>query len=97
MPARTRQRHAYRDPAYVAARRRLGRGDVACAYGCGRAADSLDHVPALALHHHERDSGCCDIVPCCHTCNARRGVVVKQVLARRRAARKAASAPSRAW
>jgi hypothetical protein len=90
---------AYADPAYRRARRQLTRHPAACIY-CGRPATTLDHVPALALHHHERNSGCCELHPACLACNVRRGVKVRTRIGRARAAaRRAAGEPnaSRQW
>jgi hypothetical protein len=80
-------RPAYRDPEYRAASAHLRRHPTACA--CGAQAVTLDHVPPLALHHHQRGTSCCRLVPACVRCNLGAG-------ARIAAARKARARPTHA-
>lgn len=76
---------AYRDMAAAlttAADRGMG---VPCWRGCGRAATSPDHVPALARHDHQAGSGCCTLVPSCLPCQRTQGARIRNTRTRTRA------------
>lgn len=60
----------YGEPAYRAAAAMLRRCPEPCWHaGCGRPATTIDHVPALAEHHHVAGAGCCELRPACRPCN----------------------------
>jgi len=70
--------------AYVAAVARLKAHPAACWRRCGRPATTIDHVPALALHHHT-GRGCCELRPACAKCNYADGArIANRIKARRR-------------
>jgi hypothetical protein len=95
MPARAGgRRKVYGRAEHQANRRELLDGRVRCCWpGCSKVADTLDHVPALALHEHEDGTGCCAVRPMCRPHNSRAGALLGAQL---RAAKKArARAPAR--
>jgi hypothetical protein len=62
----------------------------------GALADSADHVPPRALHHHVEGSGCCRLQPACMACQRAQGRIVADLLRRRVRVRPTPEA-SRAW
>jgi hypothetical protein len=81
----------YDEPAYRAARAQL-RSGLACWRGCGNQATTIDHVPALAAHHHQPGSDCCALLPACAQCNYAGGA---RIANRRRSGRRPYT--SRRW
>jgi len=81
---------AYRDRDYLAAAAALKRTPTRCS--CGRLATTIDHDPPLALHQHQRGTGCCTYRPACTGCNCGAGASI----ARRRRLTRRPSA-SRTW
>jgi len=55
------------------ARAALLADDPCCAHCGRRIATVADHEPALTLHRHVPDSGCCYLVPSCRPCSDRQG------------------------
>ena len=82
---------AYNDPAHRAAVAALKRAPARC-YLCPRLAETIDHVPPLALHEHRRGAQCCRLEPACRAHNLGAGASVAR--ARRRRHRPRAS---RVW
>jgi hypothetical protein len=81
--------------AYRQAVARLKAHPAPCWRRCGRPATTIDHVPALALHHHT-GRGCCELRPCCARCNYADGARIgARMKARRRRPTKATA--SRNW
>ena len=61
----------YNDRDYKTAVAALKRHPQTCWHDdCDNPATTIDHVPALAHHHHRRGSGCCEYLPACrpHNC-----------------------------
>jgi 5-methylcytosine-specific restriction endonuclease McrA len=88
--------HARNAADYRAAVARLKARPAPCWKRCGRTATTIDHVPALALHHHT-GRGCCDLRPACSRCNYADGArIAARLKARKRTARRAGLA-SRTW
>ncbi len=66
----------YHDPDYRRARAWLTAHPTHCRLnlpGCTGTATTLDHQPAISLHHHVRGAGCCQYVPACWHCNTSHG------------------------
>jgi hypothetical protein len=62
----------------------------------GRAADSADHDPSIALHDHVTGSGCCRLLPACSACRRVQGGQLSEALCRGLPVRRI-PAPSRRW
>lgn len=68
---------AYNDPSHRAAVKALKAApDTLCWHGCGRRATTIDHNPPLALHQHQRGTGCCTSHPACKPCQDRQGATI---------------------
>lgn len=63
----------YNDPDYRRARAWLKANPQPCWRGCGRTATTLDHVPAIMEHTHQRGARCCELRPACLRCNTSDG------------------------
>ena len=63
----------YNDPDYRRAKAWLKANPQPCWRGCGRTATTLDHVPAIMEHTHQRGARCCELRPACLTCNSSDG------------------------
>lgn len=74
----------YGERDYRAAKAVLALGGHRCWYGCGRLADTPDHWPPLAEHHHTPGANCCQLRPACRTCNTSAGATVGNRRRRRR-------------
>jgi hypothetical protein len=68
----------YNDPEYRAARAWLkAHPDTECWHpNCTAPATTIDHVPALAEHHHQRGTRCCRLQPACAPCNLGSGAAL---------------------
>ena len=68
----------YNDPDYRAARAWLTANPSTMCYftGCNRVATTIDHNPAVAQHHHIRNSGCCSLNPACGPHNFSHGAMI---------------------
>jgi len=82
----------YNEPKYKAAVQQLKRQPGTCCWRCGFPATTIDHVPAVALHHHQGDGRCCELRPACSKCNYGGGT---RIAARLR--RHGARSTSRVW
>src|SRR5262245_58110761 len=71
---RGRNRRAYSDPVYLAARAAMLAGGPLC-HECGvRPARVADHVPSLSEHQHVLGGGCiCTLRPHCWQCSSSQG------------------------
>lgn len=71
------ERRPYNDPHYRTARAWLtAHPDTPCWHQCGRKATTLDHIPPVAHHAHQRGTNCCTLKPACSTCQNRQGAAI---------------------
>lgn len=87
--------NAYGEREYRAARAALELDTWWCWHGCGRRAVTPDHVPALAEHHHQAGSGCCQLRPSCMVCQLSTGAAVGN--RHRRRASRSRLTPGSGW
>ncbi len=55
---------------------------TAC-WSCGAVPTETDHQPPLALHDHVEGTGCCELLPSCHSCARKQGGLLARVGTRR--------------
>jgi hypothetical protein len=82
----------YNEPGYRAAVANLKANPAINCWRCGFPATTIDHVPAVALHHHQAGGRCCELRPACRKCNYGGGA---RIAARLR--RHGARSTSRVW